>query len=72
LKTVSEIKGHYAFVVMFKNGQLAAARFHEPLIVGVGQDNVFLLSNVLGFIEYTNNVIYLKSKNFVILDKGKF
>jgi len=72
LKTVSEIKGHYAFVAMFENGQLAAARFHEPLIVGVGEDNVFLSSDVLGFIEYTDNAIYLKSKNFVILDKGKF
>ena len=26
MKTVSEIKGHYAFVAMFENGQLAAAR----------------------------------------------
>ena len=33
MKTVSAIKGHYAFVAMFENGQLAAARFHEPLII---------------------------------------
>ena len=72
LKTVSEIKGHYAFVVMFENGQLAAARFHEPLIIGVGKDNVFLSSDVLGFVEYTDNAIYMKSKNFVILDKKEF
>ena len=71
MKTVSEIKGHYAFVAMFENGQLAAARFHEPLIVGVGKDNIFLSSDVLGFIEYTDYAIYLKSKNFVILDKGE-
>ena len=72
LKTVSEIKGHYAFVVMFENGQLAAARFHEPLIIGVGKDNVFLSSDVLGFVEYTDNAIYMKSKNFVILNKKEF
>jgi len=72
LKTVSEIKGHYAFVAMFENGQLVAARFHEPLIVGVGEENIFLSSDVLGFIEYTDNAIYLKSKNIVILDKGEF
>jgi glucosamine--fructose-6-phosphate aminotransferase (isomerizing) len=72
LKTVSELKGHYAFVAMFENGQLAAARFHEPLIVGVGEGNIFLSSDVLGFIEYTDNAIYLKSKNFVILDKEAF
>ena len=72
LKTVSEIKGHYAFVAMFENGQLAAARFHEPLIIGVGQDDFFLSSDVLGFIEFTDNAIYLENGNFVIIDKDKF
>ncbi|MDC1024173.1 glutamine--fructose-6-phosphate transaminase (isomerizing) [Nitrosopumilus sp.] len=72
MKTVSEIKGHYAFVAMFENGELAAARFHEPLIVGVGQENVFLSSDVLGFIEYTDNAVYMKSGNFVILKNNQF
>ena len=72
LKTVSEIKGDYAFVAMFENGQLAAARFHEPLIVGISQENVFLSSDVLGFIEYTDNVIYMKNRNIIILDKKDF
>lgn len=72
LKTVSEIKGHYAFVAMFENGQLAAARFHEPLIIGVGQDDFFLSSDVLGFIEFTDDAIYLENGNFVIIDKNKF
>ncbi|MDA1125209.1 MAG: glutamine--fructose-6-phosphate transaminase (isomerizing) [Crenarchaeota archaeon] len=72
MKTVSEIKGHYAFVAMFENGQLAAARFHEPLIIGVGQENIFLSSDVLGFIEYTDNVIYMESGNFIILENKEF
>lgn len=72
LKTVAEIKGHYAFVAMFENGQLAAARFHEPLIIGVGQNDFFLSSDVLGFIEYTDDAIYMENGNFVILDKDKF
>ncbi len=72
LKTVSEIKGHYAFAAMFENGQLAAAKFHEPLIVGVGEDDFFVSSDVLGFIEYTDDAIYLENGNFVILEKNKF
>lgn len=72
MKTVSKIKGQYAFVAMFENGQLAAARFHEPLIIGVGQDDFFLSSDVLGFIEYTDDAIYMENGNFVILDKNKF
>jgi len=69
LKTTSEIKGHYAFVAMFGNGQLAAVRFQEPLIIGVGENNLFLSSDVLGFIEFTDNAIYMENKTFVILDK---
>lgn len=72
LKTVSELKGHYAFVAMFENGQLAAARFHEPLIIGVGQNDFFLSSDVLGFIEYADDAIYMENGNFVILEKDKF
>lgn len=72
MKTVSELKGHYAFVAMFENGQLAAAKFHEPLIIGVGQSDFFLSSDVLGFIEFTDDAIYMENGNFVILDKDKF
>lgn len=71
IKTVSELKGHYAFVAMFENGQLAAARFHEPLIVGIGKNSYFLSSDVLGFIEQTDNAIYIENGNFVIIDKDK-
>ena len=72
LKTVSQLKGHYAFVAMFEDGQLAAARFHEPLIIGVGEDDFFLSSDVLGFIEFTDDAIYMENGTFVILEKNKF
>ena len=71
VKTVSKLKGHYSFVAMFKNGQIAAARFHEPLIIGIGKDNFFLSSDVLGFIEYTDDVIYIENGNFVTIDNKK-
>jgi glucosamine--fructose-6-phosphate aminotransferase (isomerizing) len=68
LKTVSQLKGHYAFVAMFENGELVAARFHEPLIIGVGKDGYFLSSDVLGFIEQTDIAIYIDNGNCVSLD----
>lgn len=70
-KTVSHLKGHYAFVAMFEDGQIAAARFHEPLIIGIGKDDFFLSSDVLGFIEFTDNAIYMENGTFAILDKNK-
>lgn len=68
--TVSKLKGHYAFVAMFENGTLAAARHHEPLIIGVGKNDYFLSSDVLGFIERTDDAIYLDNKNFVLIDSS--
>ncbi|MEJ2259262.1 MAG: glutamine--fructose-6-phosphate transaminase (isomerizing) [Nitrosopumilaceae archaeon] len=71
LKTIAELKGHYSFIAMFESGQLAAARFHEPLIVGVGKENYFLSSDVLGFIEQTDEAIYLDNGNFVLINQNQ-
>ena len=70
IKTVSQLKGHYAFVVIFENGTLAAARFHEPLIVGVGKNSYYLSSDVLGFIDRTDDAIYIDNEDFVIVDNS--
>ena len=70
IATLSELKGRYSFVVMFENGVLAAARFHEPLIIGIGKNSYFLSSDVLGFIEKTDDAIYIENGNLVIIDKN--
>ena len=65
-RTVSRLQGEYAFVAMFGGGTLAAARLHKPLIVGVGKSDMFLSSDVLGFIEYTDEAVYVENGNMVI------
>ncbi|MEE8180639.1 MAG: class II glutamine amidotransferase, partial [Nitrosopumilaceae archaeon] len=70
LKTVSQLKGHFAFVVMFDDGTLVAARFHEPLIIGIGKNSYFITSDVLGFIENTDDAIYLDNGNIMIIDSS--
>jgi len=70
LKTVSQLKGHFAFVVMFDDGTLVAARFHEPLIIGIGKNSYFISSDVLGFIENTDDAIYLDNGNIMIIDSS--
>ncbi len=69
IRTVSRLKGHYAFVAMFENGMLSAARYHEPLIIGIGKNGFFLSSDVLGFIEKTDDAIYLDNGELVMLDR---
>lgn len=66
--TLAQLKGNYAFIALFNNGCIAAARNHEPLILGIAPLGYFLSSDVLGFIEYTDDAIYLESKEFVVID----
>ena len=68
LKTVSQIKGHYSFIVIFGDGTLAAVRFHEPLIIGIGKNSYYPSSDVLGFIEKTDDAIYIENENFSIIN----
>jgi len=68
MKTVSKLNGQYSFISLFGDGSLVAARFHEPLIMGIGEKECFISSDVLGFIEKTDQVIYLDNEEFVIID----
>ena len=68
IKTVAQLKGHYSFVVIFEDGTIVGARFHEPLIVGVGKNGNYLSSDVLGFIENTDDAIYVDNEDFVIIN----
>lgn len=70
INTVSELKGSYAFVAVFQDGSIAAARLHEPLIIGIGKEGYFISSDVLGFVEHTDDVIYLDNKEFVMIDSS--
>ena len=71
LMSLKELRGHYAFIAMFGDGTLASARYGEPLIVGVAQDALFLSSDVLGFIEHTDEAIYLESGTCCIIRDGR-
>jgi glucosamine--fructose-6-phosphate aminotransferase (isomerizing) len=67
MRTVSELKGRYAFIALFADGTLAAARYHEPLVIGMAIFGVFLASDVIGFITHTDDAIYLDNQEFVIV-----
>ena len=68
IETISKLKGHYSFMVIFEDGTLAAARLREPLVIGVEKDGYYISSDVLGFIEKTDNAIYIDNENFVVIN----
>lgn len=69
-RTIAALRGSYAFIALFSDGTLAAARFNAPLIVGVSKDGYFFSSDVLGFVERTDMAIYLDNHEMVVADRN--
>ena len=65
-----------AFTVLFMHAdhpdQIIAARRSTPLIVGVGEGEMFLGSDVAAFIEYTKNAVELDQDNVVVITRDGY
>lgn len=65
---VEAIDGSYAVAAIFESERaIYGSRADSPLIVGVGDDRLFLASDVPAFLEYTDRVVYVEDGQFVRL-----
>ena len=69
LTVLRRLEGH--FTLVFANadepGMIVAARRSTPLVVGVGDGEMFIGSDVAAFIEYTRNAVELGQDQAVVL-----
>ncbi|WP_448222975.1 glutamine--fructose-6-phosphate transaminase (isomerizing) [Gordonia iterans] len=72
--TLRRLEG--AFTVVFMSaehpGTIVAARRSTPLVVGVGQDEMFVASDVTAFIEHTRDAIELGQDEVVVITADSF
>ena len=66
--TCKRLVGSFAFVAVFNSSTLCGARYDEPLIVGVGNDDYFLSSDILGFLNHTDRAIFLDNRDIVVIN----
>jgi glutamine---fructose-6-phosphate transaminase (isomerizing) len=60
-RTLKTIDGSYAAVVIAENEPgLVFARKDSPMIIGIGDKEYFIASDVPAILEYTNRIIYLE------------
>jgi len=59
---LAEVRGSYAFVVLSTDfpGQVFAARQGSPMVLGVGEGEMFVGSDVSALISHTREVIFLE------------
>ena len=69
--TLSVVKGSYALGIIFHDipDRIYAVRKDSPLIVGVGEDENFIASDVPAILKYTNKYYLLEEDEVAILEK---
>ena len=70
---LNQVVGAYAIAVLDKQhpDTIVAARKGSPLVVGVGDNEYFLASDVTPIVEYTDKVIYIEDEEIVLLKMGE-
>lgn len=73
LSVQKELKGSYAFAIMFKNdaNTLYAMRKDSPLVVGKGENGFYPASDVSAFLDYTKEFYKLENKEILSLTENE-
>jgi glucosamine--fructose-6-phosphate aminotransferase (isomerizing) len=72
--TLQEIRGSYALVMVNADEprMLVAARKESPLILGLGEGEYYLASDIPAILPYTRRVIFLEDYDLVVIRDGDF
>ncbi len=72
-KTLARLRGAYALVVVSKRepGKIVVARNASPLVLGVGEGESFLASDIPALLPYTREVIALKDGHMAVLEENQ-
>ena len=67
-KVLKRIRGTYAFAIIHKDfpDRMICCRNHSPLIVGLGEHQNFIASDVSAILKYTRDIIYLEDGDVVL------
>jgi glucosamine--fructose-6-phosphate aminotransferase (isomerizing) len=70
---IKELEGHYALVIIngAEPGTIVAAKHGPPLVIGIGEDENIVASDVAPLLEYTRNIIYLEDGEYAVLNQKK-
>ncbi|MBI9102026.1 MAG: glutamine--fructose-6-phosphate transaminase (isomerizing) [Spirochaetales bacterium] len=73
-ETVTHLEGTYGLVCVHADepGRLVGARNGSPLVIGVGDGEMFLASDVTAMIAYTKQVVYCEDGEVVSLTAREF
>ena len=72
MKTLAKIEGSYALGILsvYEPDKIIAVRKDSPLIVGLGEDERFIASDVPAILKYTRDIVYLGDKEIAVITRS--
>ena len=73
IKVIAEIEGSYALGIIFRDfpDRIFAVRKDSPLIIGVGENENFIASDVPAILNYTRNYYLLEQDEIAVIKQDK-
>ncbi len=72
-KAIAELKGSYALAIINdQEDKLYAVRCESPLILGIGDNEYFVTSDISSILPYTNKYVLLGKNEIVTLTKDSY
>ncbi|MCX7883230.1 MAG: glutamine--fructose-6-phosphate transaminase (isomerizing) [Brevinematales bacterium] len=74
MEALKVVEGTYGIAVICSDEpyKIVAARNGSPLVIGIGENEMFVASDVNALLPYTRNVIYLEDKELVVLKSQNY
>jgi glucosamine--fructose-6-phosphate aminotransferase (isomerizing) len=71
-KSLRQLRGIYALVFLSTSDpdKIVAARLGPPAVVGLGEDEYFVASDIPALLEHTRNMFFLADGDIAVLSKG--
>jgi glucosamine--fructose-6-phosphate aminotransferase (isomerizing) len=71
---IRQLQGSYALIAVstLADGKLFAARKDSPMVLGLGKDANFIGSDVLSFLPYSREAVYIEDGECVVMTKNTY
>jgi glucosamine--fructose-6-phosphate aminotransferase (isomerizing) len=73
-KALEKVEGTYGILVISSSepGKMVAARNGSPIVMGIGEDEYIIASDVAAILKHTRQVIYLEDHEMIVAGRDSF
>jgi glucosamine--fructose-6-phosphate aminotransferase (isomerizing) len=72
-KAVAKMEGSYALAILniHEPHKMIAVRKESPLVIGIGEDENFVASDVPALLKYTRRIVFMEDNEMAVVEKNK-